>query len=196
MKPSILVFSGSTRSLSLNGRLARIGAAAVEAAGGRATSISLLDFSLPLYNGDLEISRGIPAEVMELKHLFKEHHGFLIASPEYNASVSPLLKNTIDWISRPTRTEHGKAPYKGKVAALMSVTPSAFAGARGLAHLRQILTALGTWVVPDQLGIADANAFNAKGGLSTPAHAAALSALVDGLVRAAGRMASVETTAS
>jgi NAD(P)H-dependent FMN reductase len=124
MKPRILVIAGSRRKASFNGRLARLGAAAVEKAGGAATLLSLDEYPLPIYDGDVEADTGIPQAAMQLKEIFKSHSGLLIASPEYNASVAPLLKNTIDWVSRATPTENGKVPYQGKVVALVAASPS------------------------------------------------------------------------
>lgn len=190
MTPRILVISGSRRAQSFNMRVARLGAHAIEKAGGKALLLNFDEYPLPMYDGDLELESGIPEPALALKRLFKQHHGFFIASPEYNASVSPLLKNAIDWVSRATPNEHGKVPYKGKVAALASATASAFAGARGMAHLRQILTALGTWVVPDQLGIPDApGAFGSDGSLRNPVHQGALEALAAILVATAAQIA-------
>jgi len=99
MNPKVLVFAGSARSASLNKRLARAAAQAVRDAGGEPTLIDLDDYPIPLYNGDLEASGGIPDNAVKLKALFLEHPGFLIASPENNGSISALLKNTLDWMS-------------------------------------------------------------------------------------------------
>ncbi|WP_038210935.1 NADPH-dependent FMN reductase [Xenophilus azovorans] len=192
MKPRILVFSGSRRAQSFNARLAKLGAAAVDKAGGQPTLISLDDYVLPIYDGDEEQASGIPAAAMALKQLFKTHHGILIASPEYNASISPLLKNVIDWVSRATPTESGKVPYKGKVVALTAATASAFAGSRALTHLRQILSGLGAWVVPDQPGISGAaQAFAEDGSLKDAGQQALLEALAASLVAAAGNIGAV-----
>jgi NAD(P)H-dependent FMN reductase len=189
MKPRVLVFSGSARVDSYNKKLARLGAAAVDAAGGEATLIDLREHPLPLYDGDLEATHGIPAAAMELKRCFREHHGLLIASPENNASVPALLKNTIDWLSRATPTESGRAPYEGKVVALLAATPGNLGGARMLPHLRQILVALGCVVLPDQFGLSRADtAFDGEGRLEDPRHQASLEAVARRLVAVAGRL--------
>lgn len=189
MNPPILVFAGSTRANSLNRRLVELAAVAIGRAGGKPTVLSLADYELPIYQADLERTEGLPAKAGALKAIFKQHAGFFIASPEYNASVAPLLKNAIDWVSRATASEHGKVPYQHKVAALASISPAPLAGVRGLVHLRQILTALGTWVVPDQLCIGGgAAAFTEAGALRDPQQQEALDKLVSSLVGAAGRM--------
>ncbi len=189
MKPKILVFSGSVRSKSFNKMLAALGAAAISKAGGEATLIDLRDYSLPIYDGDLEAAEGVPAGAMALKAIFKAHHGFLIASPENNASVSSLLKNTLDWVSRAIPGETGKVPYSGKVAALVSAAAGAPAGIRGLQHLRQILASLEAIVLPQQLGITrPAEAFDADGKLKDAAHQKILEAVAARLVEVAGRL--------
>ncbi len=166
MKPKILVFAGSACSQSLNKKLARLGASAVEMAGGEVTLIDRRDFPMPIYEGDLEAAEGVPPNAMKLKELFKAHHGFLISSPENNASVSSLLKNTIDWVSRAIPREGGKVTYEGKVAAIVSATAGQPGGICGLEHLRQILAGLGVLVLPGQLGIAAAgSAFDNSGTL-------------------------------
>lgn len=166
MTARILVFSGSARTESYNKKLARVGAAAVRAAGGEATYIDLRDYPLPVYDGDLESANGIPGPAMQLKQIFKQHQGLLVASPENNSSVSSLLKNTIDWISRATPDESGLVPYKDKVVALLAATPGNLSGLRMLPHLRQILTVLGCLVLPEQFGLSRADtAFGDDGSL-------------------------------
>jgi len=194
MNPKILIISGSRRTQSLNTRLARLAVGAIERSGGAPTLLDIDRYPLPLYDGDLEQSDGLPAATVELKALFNEHHGFLIVSPEYNASVAPLLKNVIDWISRPTPSQEGRAPFKDKVAAMASVTPSPHSGIRGLMHLRQILNSLGTWVVPNQYTLGAAReAFAEDGTLRNPVHLNGLEALCAELVVAAARPAATVT---
>lgn len=189
MTPRIIVFSGSARVDSYNKKLARLGAAAVEVAGGAATFIDLRDHPLPIYDGDLESAQGLPAPALALKRLFREHHGLMIASPENNASVPALLKNTIDWLSRATPTESGRAPYEGKVVALLAATTGNLGGARMLPHLRQILNALGCVVLPDQFGLSRAEtAFDGDGRLRDPRHQASLDAVARRLVAVAARL--------
>lgn len=189
MTARILVFSGSARTDSYNKKLARLGSEAVRVAGGAPTYIDLRDYPLPVYDGDLEAASGIPAPAMGLKRLFKEHHGLLIASPENNASVSSLLKNTIDWLSRATPEESGLVPYKGKVVALLAATPGNLSGMRMLPHLRLILTALGCIVLPEQLGLSRADAaFNEDGSFKDPKQQDTLNGVVRRLVEVTSKL--------
>lgn len=148
----LLAFSGSTRSGSYNQRLLDIAVGLAREAGAEVTSISLRDFDLPLYDGDLE-ARGFPPSADRLRALFIEHDGFLIASPEFNGSVSGTLKNAIDWASRPREGEPLTAlpAFRGKVAGVMSASISPFGGLRGLLALRQILGTIQTLVATEQV---------------------------------------------
>jgi NAD(P)H-dependent FMN reductase len=124
---------------------------------------------LPLYDGDLEDEKGIPENALTLKRLFTQHQAFLISSPEYNGLITPLLKNTIDWISRPTPNDKSLIPFTGKIAAIVSASPGALGGLRGLLHLRVLLTNLGVHVIPQQLAVSNADrAFDASGTLQDP----------------------------
>lgn len=162
----ILAFSGSTRRDSCNRKLLNAAVAATRAAGGEVTVIDLDDFPLPIYNGDLETREGVPDAAQRLKTLFKQHQALLIASPEYNSSISPVLKNTIDWISREWQGESGLVPYQGKTALILGASPGNLGGMRMLPHLRQILTALGVVVTPKQVSVPSADqAFDADGSL-------------------------------
>src|SRR5262249_29719722 len=105
MAPRILAFAGSTRRDSFNKKLAGIAADGARAAGAEVTFIDLRDYPLPLYDGDLEAEKGLPEQAQRLKKLFLDHDGLLISSPEYNSSISGVLKNTIDWVSRPVPGE-------------------------------------------------------------------------------------------
>jgi NAD(P)H-dependent FMN reductase len=153
-KPRLLALAGSTRAASLNQRLVDIAAEAARAAGAEVTEIRLRDFDLPLYDGDLEAS-AFPAGADALRALFIEHDGFLIATPEYNGSISGVLKNAIDWVSRPRPGESMVAlpAFRGKVAAIMSASISPFGGLRALAHLRQILGTIQTMVATEQVAV-------------------------------------------
>lgn len=165
-QPKILAFAGSTRAESFNKKLVRIAANAAKAAGAVVTTIDLRDFPMPLYDGDLESSSGVPETANKLKELMVAQDGFLIASPEYNSSITAVLKNTIDWVSRPAPGEPPLVAFTGKVATLMSASPGALGGLRGLVHLRAILGNIGVIVLPDQMAISKANdAMNADGSL-------------------------------
>lgn len=163
--PKILAFSGSIRRDSWNRKLIQAAVDATRAAGGDVTLIDLADYPLPIYNGDLEDKDGLPDNALRLKALFKEHDALLISSPEYNSSVPPLLKNTIDWVTREWQGESGLVPYQNKVAAIMSASPGSLGGMRMLPHLRQILNTLGVLVLPGQFALAHADtAFDAENG--------------------------------
>ncbi|HSJ80289.1 MAG TPA: NAD(P)H-dependent oxidoreductase, partial [Thiobacillus sp.] len=151
--PKILAFSGSIRRDALNRKLIQVAVDAARAAGGDVTLIDLADYPLPLYNGDHEDRDGLPDNALRLKALFKDHDALLIASPEYNSSIPPLMKNTIDWVSREWRGESGLVPYQNKVAAIMAASPGQFGGMRMLPHLRQILNTLGVMVLPGQFSL-------------------------------------------
>ncbi|OGU20750.1 MAG: NADPH-dependent FMN reductase [Hydrogenophilales bacterium RIFOXYD1_FULL_62_11] len=153
----ILAFSGSIRRDAWNRKLIHAAVDATRAAGGIVTLIDLADYPLPLYNGDLEDKDGLPDNALRLKALFKEHDAFLISSPEYNSSMPPLLKNTIDWVSREWQGESGLVPYQNKVAAIMAASPGSLGGMRMLPHLRQVLNTLGVLVLPGQFSLPNAD---------------------------------------
>ena len=191
--PRILVFAGSARKASLNKKLARVAAQAVRAAGGEVTLIDLDDYPMPVYHGDLEASEGMPENGRKLRALFIEHDAILVASPENNQSISSLLKNTIDWLSRDVGDgkgpNSGLAPYRGKVAGIMNATPGPYGGVRHLFHLRQVLSGLGVIVMPHQVQLAHADkAFDAAGQLTDERAAKALGTLARSLVQLAGQL--------
>lgn len=154
----ILAFAGSTRQESFHKKLVKIAAQGVTQAGAEVTFIDLRDYPMPIYDQDLEEKEGLPESVLALKQLFKSHHGLLIASPEYNSSITGLLKNTIDWVSRsePDEPPLALSCFRGKVAAIMSISPGGIGGLRGLVHLRAILQNIGVMVLPDQKTIPNA----------------------------------------
>ncbi len=165
-KLKILAFAGSTRTDSFNKKLVKISADGAREAGVDVTLIDLRDFPMPLYDGDLENKEGLPTNARKIKDLLTSHQGFLISSPEYNSSISALLKNTIDWASRPSEGETNLACFQGKVAGIMSASPGGLGGLRGLVHLRSILENIGTIVIPNQIAVAKAHeVFNADGTL-------------------------------
>ena len=160
----IVAFAGSLRSGSFNKKLIRIAAAGARAAGAAVTEIDLRDIPMPLYDGDIEREHGLPPNAKVFKRLLIEHHGFLISSPEYNSAVSGVLKNAIDWASRPEPNEPALAAYKGKIAGLVSACPGQLGGIRGLAVLRSILSNIGVIVIPTQMAISRANDAFEPGG--------------------------------
>jgi chromate reductase, NAD(P)H dehydrogenase (quinone) len=166
MTTKILAFAGSTRKDSFNKKLVKIAIAGAKAAGAEVTYLDFRDLSLPLFDEDLETAEGLPDNVLKLKAMMKAHQGFLIACPEYNSSITPLLKNAIDWASRPATDEPPLACFTGKVALLMSASPGGLGGLRGLVHVRSILGNIGVLVLPDQKAIGNAyEAFDENGDL-------------------------------
>ncbi|MDZ4785178.1 MAG: NAD(P)H-dependent oxidoreductase [bacterium] len=163
---NILVCAGSTRKDSFNKRLAKCAANAAKSAGAEVTYFDLTEYPMPMYDGDLETAEGLPETVRKLKEIFKQHNGLIIASPEYNSSFSGVLKNTIDWVSRQEGQEPSLAVFKNKYALLLSASPGALGGLRGLVGLRSMLSNIQVTVVPDQLSISKAHeAFNENGEL-------------------------------
>jgi NAD(P)H-dependent FMN reductase len=166
MKPRILAFAGSLRRESFNKKLVPIAAKAARDAGADVTLIDLKDFPLPVFDQDLEAEQGMPDNGKKLKQLFIDHDGLLLACPEYNSSITAVLKNAIDWVSRPAPGEPSLVAFRGKVATLMSASPGALGGLRGLVHVRSILGNIGVIVLPDQIAVPKAHeAFNADGSL-------------------------------
>ena len=157
--PKILVLPGSTRTGSHNVKLAALAAKELTLIDADVTRISLADYPLPLYEGNLESKGGPPANALRLKQMIMAHHGIFIASPEYSASVTPLLKNAIDWVSRVReRGDPTYAAFKGRVFAISSASPEAAGGLRSLMALRQILElGCGALVIPEQVAIQQAD---------------------------------------
>lgn len=165
--PSILAFSGSTREGSLNKKLVAIAADGAREAGGEVTVIDLRDYPLPIYDGDLEAAEGVPENALALKALFKEHRGVLIATPEYNTSITGVLKNAIDWVSRPVEGEAFLECFMGKGAGLLSAALGPVGGLRAQAHLRQILGGIQMIVIPEHWSVPGAtdDSFDEDGNL-------------------------------
>src|ERR1051326_5305357 len=162
----VLVFAGSIRGDSYNRKLALAAAAALRSAGVETTWADLKDYPMPLYDGDVEAVQGLPPSARAFKQLLMDHDAFVIASPEYNGSFPALLKNVIDWTSRPERGEKPLAAFRGKTAAILSTSPGSGGGQRGLRHLRELLEMIGVTVLPSQLAIPRAfEAFDAAGEL-------------------------------
>jgi chromate reductase, NAD(P)H dehydrogenase (quinone) len=184
MNPRILAFAGSLRAGSLNRKLTAIAADAARAAGAEVTAVDLRDFSLPIFDQDIEDAGGLPAGAKHFKALLMESDGFLIASPEYNSSVTAALKNAIDWASRSESSEEPPLiAFRGKIAALCAASPGALGGLRGLVHLRAILGNVGVIVLPEQVCIPAAHeAFDSEGRLKDDRKAKQVAGLVKGLV--------------
>jgi NAD(P)H-dependent FMN reductase len=181
--PRILAFAGSTREKSFNKMLIRIAAASAQAAGGDVTLVDLRDYPMPLYDGDLEAREGIPEHARRFKELMLANDGLLISAPEYNGSITGVLKNTIDWASRSAPDEAPLAPYVGKVAALLAASPGALGGLRGLVHVRAILGNLKVLVLPEQVAVMRAgDVFAPDGTLKDPKTLASVTRVAESLV--------------
>ncbi|WP_036839258.1 NADPH-dependent FMN reductase [Pleomorphomonas oryzae] len=187
-QPALLVLSGSTRGGSSNGRLAALMARELALRDADVRFLSFADYPLPLYDGDLEGARGVPESALKLAELMLASDGVFIASPEYNQSVTPLLKNTIDWLSR-IRDDRYRSLWTGRVFAIGAASSGHFAGIRSLMHLRQILeNALGARVLTQQVAIPYAEkAFDERGNLANDKAAAQLERVVAALLVEAGR---------
>lgn len=187
---SLVFLAGSAREDSVNKKIARVAARLGDEAGARVTLIDLRDYPMPLYDGDFEASEGLPEAALQLKELFRASDGLFIASPEYNSSLPPLLKNTIDWVSRPASSDEPPlAAYKGKVAGIAAGSPSGMGGMRGLVALRMMLGNIGMHVVPRQLAIPGApKLFDDSGALTDDAQREALQGVVDQLIETSGRL--------
>ncbi|MGD0774995.1 MAG: NAD(P)H-dependent oxidoreductase [Candidatus Solibacter sp.] len=186
-QPKILVLAGSARLDSMHRKLARQAVEALRVAGVEATLADLRDFPMPIYDGDLEAGEGMPAAAKALKELARRHDGFAIASPEYNGSFPALLKNALDWISRPEPGERHLEVFRGKVAAILSASPGPGGGRRGLRQLRELLEMMSVRVIPRELAIERASgALDAEGRLARAEDAAGLRELAAALAQAAG----------
>jgi len=186
----ILVIPGSLRSGSLNARLAAAVAHELVQSGTEVTRISLSDFPLPIYDGDLQAKSGVPKHAVNLKGMIGAHHGVLILTPEYNASVPALVKNTIDWISRVQDPHETRGQvFRERVFAIAAASGNRLGGTRALAALRLILTACHAAVVPNQLALSFADqAYDEMDHLKHPADIEALKALVRQLIDHSQRM--------
>lgn len=189
----LLVFAGSTRTGSYNRQLARVAADMGAFRGAQVTHLELADLDIPLYNADLE-AQGTPPDVIRLKALMHAHPGWIICSPEYNGSMTALLKNTLDWASSPVKGHpewggSGIKPFAGKVVGLLSASPGALGGLRSLGQLAPVLRNLQCWVAPRQHALAHASqAFSAHGTLLDEAAHAAVLGVVDQVLLAAARL--------
>jgi chromate reductase len=180
----ILVIPGSLRSGSLNARLSAAAAYQFAQAGADVTRISLGDFPLPIYDGDLQTKSGIPKNAINLKRMIGAHHGVLIVTPEYNSSVPPLVKNTIDWVSRVQDAHETRGQvFRQRAFAIAAASEGRLGGTRCLAALRLILSACHATVIPNQLALSFADqAYDDMDRLKHAADIEALNALVRQLI--------------
>ena len=186
----ILVIPGSLRTGSHNARLAAAAAHELAQAGAEVTRISLSDFPLPIYDGDLQSKSGVPKHAVNLKRMISAHHGVLIVTPEYNSSVPPLLKNTIDWVSRVQDPHESRGQvFRDRAFAIAAASGGRLGGTRALSALRLILTACHAAVVPNQLALSFADeAYDDTERLKHPADIEAMSAMVRQLIEFSQRM--------
>jgi chromate reductase len=186
----ILVIPGSLRSGSLNAKLAAAAAHELAQSGAEVTRISLSDFPLPIYDGDLQAKSGVPKNAINLKRMLGAHHGALIVTPEYNSSVPALVKNTIDWISRVQDPHEARGQvFRETVFAIAAASAGRFGGSRALAALRLILSACHATIIPNQLALSFAEqAYNDMDHLKHPADVEALQAMVRQLIDVSQRM--------
>jgi NAD(P)H-dependent FMN reductase len=182
--PRILAFSGSARRESLNKKLLAVAVEAARKAGAEVTVFDFKEMPVPMYDGDLEDADGIPANAQKLIELITQHHGLLIASPEYNSQFTPLLKNAIDWCTRADEN-----PLKGKVAGIVSASPGMFGGVRSQTLVRQLLVHLGCHVVPVTCILPHADkAFDERGALKEERSQKSVMTLATELVRVTSKL--------
>jgi NAD(P)H-dependent FMN reductase len=187
--PRVLAFAGSLRRGSWNKKLLRVAAEHLRAAGVETTELGLEEFQLPIFDQDYEDAAGLPEHARRLKQLFLSHQGLLLACPEYNSSITAVLKNTIDWVSRPAPGEAALACYEGKVALLLSASPGALGGLRGLVTVRSILSSIKVLVLPDQYALSRAHeAFDDQGRLRDAKADQAVQGACAALARTLGRL--------
>ena len=152
-QPKILAFAGSLREHSYSKRVVKTAIRGAEEAGAEVTYIDLRDYPMPIYNEDDHKKDGFSPNALEFQKLLAAHNGFLIASPEYNASLPAALKNAIDWASRQSDEYKTGEVFKGKIAAIMTESPGAFGGLRCLGHLRGVLSILLVNVLPSEIAV-------------------------------------------
>jgi chromate reductase, NAD(P)H dehydrogenase (quinone) len=167
--PKIIAFAGSNRKKSINVNALKFAVAGAQAAGAAVTLLNLADYPLPIYDGDWHAEHGIPAPLLALHQQLVGADALLIASPEYNASITPLLKNTIDWLSQSINGAAGNAAFLDKPIGLIGASAGAFGGVRALPHVASILSNLGALVLPvmavphaDKIGIFGGEVLNQR----------------------------------
>ncbi|HAI13397.1 MAG TPA: hypothetical protein DCM28_16945 [Phycisphaerales bacterium] len=182
--PNILVFAGSARKDSLNKKLAKAAGEMAGRLGVDVTFVDLADYPMPLYDGDLEEAQGLPQSMLKLYPLFKAADGLMVACPEYNSSVTPLLKNTIDWLSRPQDGEPRLGAFAGKVVAVMGTSPGGLGAMRVLRHAREIFGNIGGLVIPQQVAVPNgADVFAADGNIADESVRTRLEEMVKAMVK-------------
>jgi len=188
-KVHLLAMSGSARRESFNRRVLAVMVRGAEAEGATVTLVEPNEFTLPLYDADLEAAEGLPEAAARLQRMFAEHHGLLLASPEYNGFFTPLVKNTFDWVSRPLADgsrKPGTVHMRGKPAGVAGASTGAMAAIQSLQFTRLYLSRLGFLVVPEQAGVPHAaGAFDENGRITDDR----INAAVEGVGAAVARLA-------
>ncbi len=190
MAANILAFAGSLRKGSYNKTLVKIAAAAATKVGGQVTVIDLKEYPLPIFDEDIE-GEAVPENVRKLRAIFLANDALLLACPEYNSSITAVLKNVIDWVSRPVVGEPNLACFANKTAALLAASSGALGGLRGLVTVRSILSNINVVVLPSQFTLPKAHeCFSAEGSLKDPKHQASVEAIAKKLVETAEKLKS------
>ncbi len=185
----LLALAGSLRADSYNKKLVKVAAEAARTAGAEVKYLDLRDYPLPLFDEDLEKAEGIHPNARKLKDLFLWCDGFLLSCPEYNSSITGVLKNAIDWVSRPVQGELPYGGMAGKTCALMSASPGALGGLRGLVVVRMLLGNIGVHLIPEQIAVSKAHeAISDDGKLKDPKTAAQIEGLAKTLVKVAAAL--------
>lgn len=183
--PKIIIIPGSTRKGSFNVKLGNAIARKLEALGVETTQVDLAHYEMPIYDQDIESESGVPQKAKDLASLIGEHQGVVLLSPEYNACLSPLLKNTIDWLSR----DVGVKVYKDRVFALAACSPGGLGGIRVLSHMRDIMTSVVADTISPQLALGQANsAFTQEGDLANERAQGILQTLCETLIEKANHL--------
>ena len=183
MVARLLALSGSVRKSSFNKRLATRLATIAGDQGAEITLVDLSEFDLPIYNGDTEDDSGLPDAAVRLKRLLKENTGLIIACPEYNGFMTPLLTNTIDWCTRSDAASVDLSGFTGKTVLIASASPGPGGGSRAATHLKTMLSGIGSVVYPQGLTIASAHgAFDDQGGFVDPAMAIRAESLIKNFI--------------
>jgi len=186
--PKLLIFAGSARHGSFNKKLAQAAAQIAETKACSVTLVDLADYVAPVYNGDDEAEGGIPKTMLAFKALMKEHDAFLIASPEYNGFVPPLLINVFSWCSRPEEGDTSLVATRGKYIGLMATSPGGLGGIRMLPRLREALADLGAITLPGMVSVGSAmKAFDDDGQIVDEQTKARVEALIDTVIDAASK---------
>ena len=162
----ILAFAGSTRKESWNRKVLNVAVEGARDAGATVTLVNLADYPMPIYDADWHEANGVPENMLKLREKMMQANGLLIASPEYNTSITPLLKNTIDWLSQSVDGASGSAPFTNKIGGLLGASNGAFGTIRALPHVSYILSNLGVFMLPVVAVPVVSQAFDASGNMS------------------------------